>query len=264
MMKNQEILLREQAERETYRKVGGDGRSALDDEELLLPESTFVRYRVIANGGLVKFPLEQMIAWAAPLEEKRVLEICCHDGEYGTILAKLGAHVDAVDIAEPLIEQARRRAELNGVSDRFHPQVMSVHEMKFPDETFDVVFGKASLHHLDLRAARDEVRRVLKPGGVGIFAEPIVFSPLLRTLRPLTPVSISRESPDERQFTPEDIAEFCRPFASHRLAYFRLLNRLDRLVPALSHPLAAVDARLLRALPGMKQWSGNCTFMVVR
>src|SRR5437868_4887401 len=117
-MKNQAILLREQAERETYQKVGTVGRSALSDEKLVIPADTLARYRAAAEGAPVRTSLERMVSWAAPLAGKKILEICGHDGEYGTILAMLGAEVYSVDIAAPLVWQAQRRAELNAVTDR--------------------------------------------------------------------------------------------------------------------------------------------------
>src|SRR4029079_5537339 len=106
----QEILSRENDERETYMRVGTTGRSARSDDALRIPEATICRYRSVAERNRARYALEQMVAWSSPLAGKQVLEICCHDAEYGTILARLGASVDAVDIAPPLIEQACRRA----------------------------------------------------------------------------------------------------------------------------------------------------------
>ena len=56
--------------------------------------------------------------------------------------------------------------------------------MPFPDDSIDVVFGIAILHHLDLDLVSREVRRVLKPGGRAIFQEPVRNS-RGRPLRPL-------------------------------------------------------------------------------
>ncbi len=258
------VAQREANEVATYQQVGRRGRSALSDENLEIPQCTIDRYRGSAAGKLPQYALEQMIAWAAPLEGVRILEICCHNAEYGTILAKLGANVVSIDIAEPLIELARRRAELNGVADRLRPVVMSVHDLEFADDTFDIVFGKAALHHLDLVLARNEIHRVMKPGGVGIFSEPVVFSPFLQALRPWVPVHINRESPDERQLSRHDLELFCKPFASKEFAYFRLVSRLGRIAPWALAALTRLDTALLAAMPRLQHLAGNCAFRVVK
>jgi SAM-dependent methyltransferase len=54
-------------------------------------------------------------------------------------------------------------------------------KLPFPDESFDLVFGHAVLHHLpDLDAAFTEFRRVLKPGGTLAFCgEPSRYGDLI-------------------------------------------------------------------------------------
>lgn len=264
-MRTEAILRREAGEREAFSRVATVGRSAHSDSELIIPHDTVTRFLRLfdAKGALTPTrPLEQMILWAEPRAGKRVLEICCHDGEYGAILALLGAEVDSIDIAEPLVALARRRAELNGVADRQRAHVMSVHEMNFADGTFDVVFGKASLHHLDLDAARAEIFRVLKPGGVAVFSEPVVLSPMLHRLRKLVPVPPDAESPDERQLAARDVEEFVAPFTAPRFAYYRVLSRLDRVVPSLREQLCTVDRWLLAHVPGAERTAAVCVFAV--
>jgi 2-polyprenyl-3-methyl-5-hydroxy-6-metoxy-1,4-benzoquinol methylase len=265
---NDQILLRECNERETFSRLAVEGRSAVvPDEELLMSDELIEQYAVVLRGveRPATTPLEQMVAWLGPnLENKRVLEICCHNCEFGTILARLGATVDSIDIAAPLIAQAHRRAAINGVADRLRPAVMSVHDMQFPGGTFDVVFGKAALHHLDLPAARDEIFRVLKPGAIGVFSEPVAFSRALQTLRRLVPVKLDAESPDERPLSDADLEEFCRPFTGRQVVYARILARLNRVLPSFSLALRRCDRALLSSWPALRTVAGICTFAVVR
>src|SRR5512137_2717165 len=96
-----EISRREENERQAFSRVGTEGRSAIDDEaSLALPDSTIERYGIRLRGEAApRTPLEQMFTFLGPsIEGKRVLEICCHTCEYGTILARLGAEVTSVDI----------------------------------------------------------------------------------------------------------------------------------------------------------------------
>ena len=64
---------------------------------------------------------------------------------------------------------------------------MDAHHLDFPDESFDLVFGRAILHHLDFETAIKEVKRVLKRGGHAAFAEPLGDSPFAKLFRLLTP-----------------------------------------------------------------------------
>jgi 2-polyprenyl-3-methyl-5-hydroxy-6-metoxy-1,4-benzoquinol methylase len=266
-MRSDEILRREENERTAFSRVATSGRSAVvHDADLLVPDATIAHYGAVARGEQPPLTaLEQMFAWVGPrLEGVRVLEICCHNGEFGAILARLGATVHGVDIAEPLIAQARRRAVVNGVAERLVPAVMSVHDLAFEDGAFDVVFGKASLHHLDLRAARDEIHRVLRPGGIGVFSEPVVLWPALRRLREMVPVPLDADSPDERPLSRGDLEGFTQPFEDSQEEYSRMLGRLDRLLPRARRLLRHIDRSLLGAVAALQRAAGVCTFRVVR
>jgi SAM-dependent methyltransferase len=263
-MRSQEVLEREEREREAFSKVAV-GRSATASEDLVVRPEEIARYRAVVEGSVTPlYPIERLFAMAAPAPGKRFLEICGHHGEYGALLAHLGAEVDSVDIAEPLIEMSRERARVNHLEGKLRPQVMSVHEMQFPDASFDVVFGKASLHHLDLGLARDEIHRVLKPGGYGVFSEPVQFLSILGRLRKMVPVPVDAESPDEKPLTGETLDEFCKPFARVEIVHFRLLARLDRVIPRLGRQLATLDRKLLGGLAALRPLAGGIVFKVYK
>ena len=56
-------------------------------------------------------------------------------------------------------------SRFRGYSFKAKPSFLVSHELPLEDESVDVVFGMAILHHLDLQLASDEVFRVLKKGG---------------------------------------------------------------------------------------------------
>ena len=67
----------------------------------------------------------------------------------------------------------------------FH--LMDAHELKFQDESFDLIFGVSVLHHLDINKAVSEFNRVLKPDGIILFAEPLDMNPFSKMIRYFTP-----------------------------------------------------------------------------
>jgi ubiquinone/menaquinone biosynthesis C-methylase UbiE len=76
------------------------------------------------------------------------------------------------DISRGMLDELERSAEKLGV--RVETARCDAQELPFPDDSFDLVFGHAVLHHLpDLDAAFREFRRVLRPGGrVAFCGEP--------------------------------------------------------------------------------------------
>ena len=77
------------------------------------------------------------------------------------------AEVHGIDVAAPCLRYAHARAEAMGVEAHFHQQ--SAENIRFPDNSMDVVFSSMFLHELPNKAIRNylaEAHRVLKPGGV--------------------------------------------------------------------------------------------------
>src|SRR2546421_2284268 len=97
----------------------------------------------------------------------RVLEIGCGMGTDGAQFAQAGAVYTGVDLTDAAIELARKRFELSGLQGNF--QVADAENLKFPDESFDLVYSHGVLHHTpDTARAVREIHRVLKPGGRAI------------------------------------------------------------------------------------------------
>lgn len=74
--------------------------------------------------------------------------------------------IDAYDIAETAIAEARRLAEQAGLTGvRYH--VVDMERFTFPQRDVDVVFAHQSVHHVEtLEALFAKVRDVLRPGGI--------------------------------------------------------------------------------------------------
>jgi SAM-dependent methyltransferase len=68
------------------------------------------------------------------------------------------------DISRGMLDELERSAARLGL--RVATARCDAQDLPFPDDSFDLVFGHAVLHHLpDLDAAFREFRRVLRPGG---------------------------------------------------------------------------------------------------
>jgi SAM-dependent methyltransferase len=199
---------------------------------------------------------------------REVLEYGSGWGENTILLARRGARVHALDISPDLIDINRKRMEVNGVQGvRF--SVASAYEVPCPDASVDVVFGMMILHHLDLALAAREVARVLRPGGRGIFAEPMRSSPTLRVLRKWIPARLpAHVSPYERPLTLAELDGFSSGFGKGRARSFELpwLRAAGR-VPFLRDrlmPLRRLDRALLSRFPSLEYYAAIRVFEVFR
>jgi ubiquinone/menaquinone biosynthesis C-methylase UbiE len=97
---------------------------------------------------------------------ERGLEIGAGTGYFSLNLLQAGVIREAVctDISRGMLDELERTAARLGL--RVTTARCDAQELPFADDTFDLVFGHAILHHLpDLDAAFREFRRVLRPGG---------------------------------------------------------------------------------------------------
>src|SRR3954452_7711274 len=93
----------------------------------------------------------------------RALEIGAGTGYFSLNLLQAGVIGEAVctDISRGMLDELERSAEKLGLAVK--TARCDAQELPFPDDSFDLVFGHAVLHHLpDLDAAFREFRRVLK------------------------------------------------------------------------------------------------------
>ncbi|HEY8613998.1 MAG TPA: class I SAM-dependent methyltransferase, partial [Roseomonas sp.] len=79
----------------------------------------------------------------------------------------LVTRMDALDLAEGAITEARRLAEEAGLGGRIHYQVADLEAADFAPGSADVVFAHSSVHHVErLEELFAAVKRALRPGGV--------------------------------------------------------------------------------------------------
>src|SRR4029077_17478260 len=100
------------------------------------------------------------------------LEIGSGTGYFSLNLVQLGVieRLTATDISPGSLKRLSATAEGLGVAG-VTPVATEAETLPFEDESFDLVLGHAVLHHIpDLDRAFSEFKRVLRPGGLIVFA----------------------------------------------------------------------------------------------
>lgn len=121
------------------------------------------------------------IARLGALPGKRLLDLGSGHGMAAVVFAKMGATVTAMDLSRGYLEETRIRAQVHSQS--INCLACCGELLPFADGSFDLVWGNAVLHHLDLKLAVPEILRILAPGGHAIFCEPVNLNPLSRLAR---------------------------------------------------------------------------------
>ncbi|MCF6336909.1 MAG: class I SAM-dependent methyltransferase [Gammaproteobacteria bacterium] len=203
---------------------------------------------------------------AAGKVSPKLLDFGSGPGENALRFAKLGYEVEGFDISEKNIEAASGLFEKYEISGNF--KVSVAEKLDYADETFDTIAGIDILHHVDIPLSIKECRRVLKPGGVAIFREPLDV-PLWDKIRGLKLVtiffskSVSFEkhiTEDERKLNQEDIRVLTEEFPDIKIDKFLIFSRFDPYLrknhdstPSL---LEKFDAFLMRLIPGIANLGG--------
>src|SRR5664280_1420046 len=110
------------------------------------PANVIERYRSLRYAGIIqKDFMYRQLGVGHDLSGKRLLDFGCGTGQTSTQLAALGAFVVGMDISPESISPARRRAELDGLT--------------------DLILCSAVLHHVDYSVVPPILRSCVKPGG---------------------------------------------------------------------------------------------------
>jgi len=153
---------------------------------------------------------EAMLKALAPGRD--VLELGVADGSFSVLesgVAALPRRFVGIDVSDGAVAHARARAAALGMA-RARFEVRDAESTGLEDAGFDLVFGRGILHHLRLDSAYREVARLLRPGGTGLFVEPMGHNPALNWYRHRTP---DLRTSDEHPLLMADLALARRHFA---------------------------------------------------
>lgn len=94
-----------------------------------------------------------------------VLDVGCNAGGQCSVWAEDNHHVHGLDINEPLLELARKRA--SEARQQIDYRLGSATELPWPDQLMDVCIALELLEHVaNWRSCLQEFARVLRPGGI--------------------------------------------------------------------------------------------------
>lgn len=195
-------------------------------------------------------------------------------GDNALRFAKIGYKVEGFDISESNVAVSHMVFEKNGFSGQGNFQVSPAETLPYPDNHFDFIAGIDILHHIDIAKSIAECRRVLKPGGIAIFREPLEV-PLLDLIRNtwlvklFAPKKKSFElhiTEDERKLNQTDIAVVGKIFPNQVLKRYFLLARFDKFLREGSDPqpslLEKIDHFLMTKIPALKYLGGVVIFVL--
>ena len=239
-----------------------EGDEALPIDALALRRYTRPRLRR-------RFHNEFRFRLMGDLTGRSILDVGCGDGHNAVLFARMGAKVTGIDVSPKAIDVARRRAEVNGVSERVTFIAAPIETVDLPDDAFDLVWADAILHHVldELELVMERLACWARPEGLLLFAEPINQANALRRLRLMVPVK-TEATPGERPLLRSEIELVKRYVPDLRMRHYTLLGRLDRFIlvdfnyersPALRRAIVngigLIDYALL-SLPAVRRLGG--------
>ncbi|MFH1776263.1 MAG: class I SAM-dependent methyltransferase [Candidatus Omnitrophota bacterium] len=158
------------------------------------------------------------------VQNKKILYLGCGSNtEIMHYFIRSGARVVAIDISQEAVKTIKRFIEQEKIMDRAEAILMDAEKLEFNDAEFDGVFGRAIVHHLDIKKIRDELCRVLKKNGKAVFIEPLGMNPFINLYRFLTPKD---RTSDEHPLCGADLEELKNSFSrmeQERFFLFALL-----------------------------------------
>lgn len=193
------------------------------------------------------------------MRAKRVLDICCGYSMTPVMFALAGAQVVAVDVAQQALNLVMRVAHMHAVADRVQIHCGPAEDLPFPDADFDLVYGGAALHHLQLDRAGRELSRVLRRGGRAGFQDPLGHNLLLEFARDnLHYAAKHPQKATDKPLRVADIHTFGRHFTTYSWRGFDLLAMLPRVAPRVSKlrkHLEQIDHALFDAVPFLQRYA---------
>lgn len=161
----------------------------------------------------------------------QALDYGCGNGWSALILSQKVGRLCSFDIAINRIRVLNAAAARHGF-DNIRGAVANGEALPYADNSFDLVFGNAIIHHLDYDRALAEIARVLKPGGKAAFCEPFAHNPLINLYRYVKHHHVLDHEGTDHPLSYGDRAVFDKHFSETRFVESSLFSeRLPALRP---------------------------------
>jgi ubiquinone/menaquinone biosynthesis C-methylase UbiE len=230
------------------------------DAGIFLLEENFQTYAQQAStmAGVIEF--------LGDLHGKQVLEYGCGLGKTAVLLAKSGAQVTTFDLSPTSVAVTRNRATQNELQTNINLTVAAGEHLPYADESFDVIFGRAILHHIDADLGWHELDRMLKSGGKAVFIEPMGMNPLLNFARDHIPYPGKNPRGADRPLTYQEINTWGKGF---RKVYYQEMQLFSMLERGLGfhkrlQVLRYFDRQLLTVFPGLRRYCRYVAIFMVK
>jgi SAM-dependent methyltransferase len=229
-------------------------RSASEARKIVLKPIDVDRY--LNPPPNTPFPLEYAFYLLGEVRGKTVLDLGCGSGENMIPLVHRGADVIGIDISPELISIAEQRLDKACLSAIV--RVGSAYETQLADDSVDVVFCMSLIHHLDIALVREEMRRILRPGGSIVVKEPVRFSHSYESLRSIFP-SQEDVSEYEHPLTKGELRTLQEGFLVSGIRYFRLpfVPLVARFAPVMQRPSWYASDAILKTLPWLRHYASS-------
>lgn len=160
----------------------------------------------------------------------RILDYGCGMGKLSLYLALSGyKNIYGFDLSHEGVSFGMSMAKVNKVDDRIFLQQMDAENLEYPDDFFDVVVGKAVLHHtIKYKKSAVELKRILKSGGIAIFKENIGNNPLLKFARFFTMDVMGRHG--DVNITSTMLYDYAKDFSAIEIEAYNLFYMLKRFI----------------------------------
>lgn len=114
-----------------------------------------------------------------PFPGGSALDVGCGTGAYTVEVARDFERVDAIDVEPNRIEELNSHLTGTDLASKVRATTMSAERLDFPSMSFDAVLAIEVLEHVEgLDASVEEIRRVLKPGGLLYVSAPNRLFPI--------------------------------------------------------------------------------------